>query len=1293
MPLNKVGCLFFLAWMGLSLNVMANDGLVDNISSFAPTPNLEDITEVNNTSSINNVTTPENAPKPPQDNSYINTAPVAKEGDLLTWLSEGSQTIYSQNESPPPLVAPPLPTVTDYSTVGSKNPNPGESTVSQLFSGGVTISETGGPIITPCITVCSGAEYMIRYKEEGSDRESVLGISKEEAAAVYGVISSTTGVVSDDARDFFSGVSREEMAISSIIAGDIVRSNGGGDEAGDLLSQYALGFGEMSGEIDINSKGNQYLQALASGNIESLPTLRSEALKEAAAGFEAAGYGKDEAFDLAKKYMNSTFDGMMLTGKDSAGVLDSLNSAGLGNFTINPDDFSKELVDYLLASDEFLSKNPNWKPGDKDLFGNVISPNSSDFSNGGVAKEGILNNVSGEVDSSMVGNSIGGSGFILPVLETPVVSDGFGGLSFSSTGLTGGVSTPTTVSSGEAEESWASNITLPKTDLIYITIERLFGSVITSIYNTMFDSGTGSFRSSGNAAALKEGGNATATLYAINTISFAVLLGTGLLFFYMVFFGLWKSTQDAQIMGKDWNAFWVPFRSLSSFILINPIPSLGGMTAGMVFVIMVVFGGTALASTAAKFIFNKLIDSPATTPVVIEDPNFVAGVAKSYACMAILVKDGVLQKEDVLNWPYVSTINAKGEVTGEVPAKPKSSTSFLASFFSSKSVDPLGVSGSDSMDRRMEYIGKLYKKTGINPYTHGITRYRFGKELECGEFYVPSSIGTLSTYKEFIVKESERKEGDNQTNTFKILNAYDPTHSRGLKKIRRKEIDSSVGEADTITAYTDGLRMDSGDISSILGLMESEHAEWIQKIEFEKLNTIGVNTTKLGEKLKKISMDRYVSVESLVAKGEEAKDLEKRVINDYEYAARLTSAKGEFYSSLGSSLTSALNQSKDASTLPARAAVEKLGWPILGSMYWYVDKRQSTMQKFFSFSFPIVKGHSLMEVDDAEVSIEHVNKANDVIDSSIGSTGMQLAGDLLSKASSDTSGGNVGSAIANAIAGTMIDGGWFADASNLQISPIERVRQLGVSIMNSYFAAMTTISIMKAVSEFKGTVAESSPLPGTGVLAGFMRAFKSILQDFAKLLKEASGTLLKAAFICANIIPAMPYVMMMIAVIGYTIYVIESLIGINFFLMSFGHPDGHDVYGKGGPGISALMTLFLRPLLIVIGFAAGIGLNWSVGHLINITILPSSAIQNSGDGSFFGNLSEFAGTLVVYTFLHVFLAYKSFSLAWELPNAALRWGGFQDHASLGEQDGQSRIERTGESSGDSLGRAGAKTLG
>lgn len=138
---------------------------------------------------------------------------------------------------------------------------------------------------------------------------------------------------------------------------------------------------------------------------------------------------------------------------------------------------------------------------------------------------------------------------------------------------------------------------------------------------------------------------------------------------------------------------------------------------------------------------------------------------------------------------------------------------------------------------------------------------------------------------------------------------------------------------------------------------------------------------------------------------------------------------------------------------------------------------------------------------------------------------------------------------------------------------------------------------------------------------------------------------------------------------------------------------GHEVWGKGGHGYPILLTLGLRPVLIVIGFVVGIAMNWVGGHLINVTFLAASNIQNMEPNGILGNLSQFAGAIVVFSGLHMFSAYKSFSLTHELPNAILRWMGVSDHADLGERESKDMALAVGMGGARGMGSSGFKGKG
>ncbi|QQD20296.1 hypothetical protein GJQ54_00285 [Oceanospirillaceae bacterium ASx5O] len=121
--------------------------------------------------------------------------------------------------------------------------------------------------------------------------------------------------------------------------------------------------------------------------------------------------------------------------------------------------------------------------------------------------------------------------------------------------------------------------------------------------------------------------------------------------------------------------------------------------------------------------------------------------------------------------------------------------------------------------------------------------------------------------------------------------------------------------------------------------------------------------------------------------------------------------------------------------------------------------------------------------------------------------------------------------------------------------------------------------------------------------------------------------------------------------------------------------------GLTGSDLPGPQLTGMRSGQIVIGFFMGVTFNWVVGHWINVTIMPAHNIQNSDTWI---HLTQIGGLLLVFSGLHLFAAYKSFSLTWELPNAILRWMGIQDHQDLGEREGKENIMALGMAGGKGM---------
>ncbi len=1235
---------------------------------------------------------------------------ISADFNVEEWLNAEDTGLVSINEvAPEPEVS--IYDITKKST-----------SLSDIFEGNVTVMpDSSGGYLGTCQAPngCKEGSYSVRVQNQGSNSTSVIELTEAEAAAFLAIRSTANAGADSDDRKFFQGLSTETRLEASLLAEQTVTDLTGSPTNGALVKeQFLNSTGYISGHENASQELVDYAYALNEGNLSDAIIAREALYLSTVQGFLETGLSDEEAAALAVDYMNIAYDQPMITGNDPYGILSSASPAGLPSSTFNPDEFvtlmavdsavqeDEEWLDIFLSGEDTLDFEPN-KQTAQDTFYDiknktqVFKPNSN--TSPATAAE-LLTNSNLNIPTSILNAPVNS------VPQSPVIT-------ITASNTTGGtIPTPTTSNLGDLQ-GWVNELSMSKADLIYIMLKRLLGGPVESIYDYLIDSTTGKFKTKQGALVESTSSAPTATLFVITSILFLVLTVSGILVTYLVIYGTFKTAKDGELLGKEWNTYWTPARSMLSVAMVFPIPAVAGMSGIQVFVILCVFFGTSVASGVAYYSSRLLMSAPVIDPVPSTNESFVSSMAKAHACMAILATED--SSFDITTTaPRELVIDGKGSVTGSTSVSLPPSNSGFFSFFSdafgSGTSDPL----LDSSDQNATYeaIGKIYKQTGLNPLTTSIKRYQFGDTGQCGSVFLPNSMATnykLEEIPELIAKE---KWPDKITR-----GQSGPLIAHQLKL--QEEIDK--GQTYDLGKFSEDITADSEDVLSIRKLTEEGSRAWRNTILNSKYNSLSTAMNKLNQDLEQAVVDYYgIDISEASKRDDRASNTISREpdvsdlgdspgnedtgptyivrngnghFNPGILAAQLTTAQRVFYDTLSKGVTEALLAAENPANGAGLEAIKKLGWMSLGSVYWIFEHRQTELMAFYSFEdFPTLntrKGVQYGSGDEGgspqsltEASVEAVTRyesISKIIDSGIGPTGMKLAAMLLENGAGASGASNVGQKVTNVIAGTLINGTMFADAKNLNVSPIERVRHLGVTIMNGYAVAVTTVAIIKAMGAGTASASQSSVL--TSPFA-FLGAFsESIIGSIITLLMEISGPLLTGAFLCANIIPAMPYLMFTAAAIGYLIYVMEALIGSNFWMMMHSHPDGHDIWGKGGGGYPIIFTLILRPLFIVIGFFIGIGINWVFGHFINISILPSMDIQNAG--GWFGNISEFAGTLAVFSAAHIFACYKSFSLTWELPNALTRWMGVNDHQDLGEREAKEGGLAIAAPMGGSIGRA------
>lgn len=146
-------------------------------------------------------------------------------------------------------------------------------------------------------------------------------------------------------------------------------------------------------------------------------------------------------------------------------------------------------------------------------------------------------------------------------------------------------------------------------------------------------------------------------------------------------------------------------------------------------------------------------------------------------------------------------------------------------------------------------------------------------------------------------------------------------------------------------------------------------------------------------------------------------------------------------------------------------------------------------------------------------------------------------------------------------------------------------------------------------------------------------------------------------FILAYFIPMQPFLYFMFAVIEWMISVLEAVIGMPLWALSFISLEG-DFLGKGMNGVKMIFELVLRPTIIVFSLLASVLIFTASIQFVNDSFsLFLGAYNNATSGSMgplAGAIGGFA-MMLIYMFLIYSLATSCFKLIDAIPNEFGRW--------------------------------------
>ncbi|WP_077188914.1 DotA/TraY family protein [Burkholderia cenocepacia] len=142
----------------------------------------------------------------------------------------------------------------------------------------------------------------------------------------------------------------------------------------------------------------------------------------------------------------------------------------------------------------------------------------------------------------------------------------------------------------------------------------------------------------------------------------------------------------------------------------------------------------------------------------------------------------------------------------------------------------------------------------------------------------------------------------------------------------------------------------------------------------------------------------------------------------------------------------------------------------------------------------------------------------------------------------------------------------------------------------------------------------------------------------------------------AYFLPNMPFIIWIGCIAGWVLLVIEAIIAAPLWAIMHLHPNGDDLTGRGGNGYSLVLSLLLRPVLMVFGMEAAIVISSVIGELINKTFFEVFAQSTNSTTGLSALFSLAVGSLVYLIVMFIFIK-KCFSIIHQLPDQLLQWIG------------------------------------
>lgn len=361
----------------------------------------------------------------------------------------------------------------------------------------------------------------------------------------------------------------------------------------------------------------------------------------------------------------------------------------------------------------------------------------------------------------------------------------------------------------------------------------------------------------------------------------------------------------------------------------------------------------------------------------------------------------------------------------------------------------------------------------------------------------------------------------------------------------------------------------------------------------------------------------------------------------------IDTATAHYVSALRSAAKTAVQNTNDKARADFLKTAESSGWIFAGTWYNHIVKMNDVMQSTLN-SLPASEPISIIDGRETREALQNYQDA------------MAVANEYAKNRVADVK--SVYYRETDVRAPQDGEGAWeyikklisapFMGAINQMTEEIAGSNLNHMSQMKSFGDTIVVAGEGLLISSAVGAGAANSWLAqGTAKIGFDAGATLAMLSGSITLLSWAAigfGTTLSVYA------PLIPFITWIASVVNWFVLLIEAVLAAPIWAVAHIHPDGDDAVGRGGQGYMMILSLVMRPALMLFGLVTAMLLTQPITGLVNAGFM--SAVSGVQVDSVTG-VASFLGYVAVYVIIMTTVLHTVFSLIHWIPDNVPRWIG------------------------------------